>query len=225
MLIEVKSKLRVADTLVPLIFMSDRTQLLNVSGNKTEWPVYISIGNQSWKIDQIPSMHSFGIVAVQLIPIKKHNIPQKWLDEQRQWNLVVLNEAIQWVHQPLRFENNPSTQSGYYDVPCADGNIRCCKPVVAAWLEDCPEYSNLHRLERHVCVCHSKMEIGPDATYKPPRHSGRPHQYFQVRPDAPRPPWSYAKWSQTLQKNYQVLQKAPAVMKVYSGCYDIWLFG
>ena len=84
MLIEVKSKLRVADTLVPLIFMSDRTQLLNVSGNKTEWPVYISIGNQSWKIDQIPSMHSFGIVAVQLIPIKKHNIPQKWLDEQRQ---------------------------------------------------------------------------------------------------------------------------------------------
>jgi len=36
----------------------------------------------------------------------------------------------------------------------------------------------------------SKMLIGPEATHKPPRHSGRPHRYSQIIPDAPRPPWS-----------------------------------
>ena len=86
MLIDVKSTLRVGDTLCPLIITSDRTHLSNFAGDKKEWPVYITIGNQSSKIHQMPSMHSVVIVALPPIPIKDCNVPQKQRDEQWQTN-------------------------------------------------------------------------------------------------------------------------------------------
>jgi hypothetical protein len=71
----------------------------------------------------------------------------------------------------------------------------------------------------------NKMQIGLEATRTSYRHSGRPHRCFQVIRDAPRPPWSDTKCSQTLQEHSQVLLKAPAVLEVNSGCYEIWLIG
>jgi len=78
--------LRVGDTLVPLIFMSDGTHLLNFAGHKKEWPVYMTIGNPSSKIRQMPSTHSVVMVAPLPIPIMNRNIPQKRLVEQRRTN-------------------------------------------------------------------------------------------------------------------------------------------
>ena len=124
--------LRVGDTLVPVIFMSDGTHLSNFAGDKKEWPVYMTIGNLSSKIRQMPSTHSVVMVALLPIPIKNRNIPQKRLDEQRQTNREVLNEVLRRVLQPLTFKLNPSAESGYYNVLCADGNFRRCKPVLAA---------------------------------------------------------------------------------------------
>ena len=77
---------RVGDTLVSSMIMSNGTHLSNFAGNKKEWPVYMTIGDQSSKICQIPSTHSIVIVALLLIPIKDCIIPQKRLDEQRQTN-------------------------------------------------------------------------------------------------------------------------------------------
>jgi len=131
----------VGDTLVPLIFMSDGTYLSNFAGDKKEWPVYMTIGNLSSKIRQIPSTHSVVMVALLPIPIKNRNIPRNRLDEQWQTNREVLNEVLRRVLHPLTFKQNPSAESGYYNVLCADCNFRRCKPVLAAWLADCPEYS------------------------------------------------------------------------------------
>ena len=86
MLIDVGSMLRVWDTLVPLMFMSDGTHLSKFAGKKKEWPIYITIGNLSLKIRQMPTMHSVIMVALLPIPMKKCNIPQKWLDEQWKTN-------------------------------------------------------------------------------------------------------------------------------------------
>jgi len=91
------------------------------------------------------------MVALLPIQINNRNIPQKWLDEQRQTNSDVLNEVLRQVLQPLTFKLNPSAVSGNYNVLCTDGNFMGCKPVVAAWLADGPEYSDLHHLEQHVC--------------------------------------------------------------------------
>jgi len=136
--------------------MSDKTHLSKCAGDKKEWSLYMTIGNRSSKIRQMPSMHSVVMVALRPIPMKNCNIAQKRLDEERQTNREVLNEVLWRLLQPLTFKQNPSAGSGYYNVLCADCIFRRCKLVLAAWLADCPEYSDLHHLERHVwlwCEC------------------------------------------------------------------------
>jgi len=128
-LIEVKGTFRLGDTLVPLIFMSDGTHLSNFAGDKKEWPVYMTIGNPSSKIRQMPSTHTVIMVTLLPIPIKNRNIPQKRLDEQRHTIREVPNEVLWRVLQPLTFKQNPNAESRYYNVLCADGNLRRCKPV------------------------------------------------------------------------------------------------
>jgi hypothetical protein len=78
------------------------------------------------------------------IPIMKRNIPPKRLDEQRHRHREGLNKVHSQVLQPLTFNQNPSAESRYYKDLCADGNFRRSKPVVAAWLADRTEYSDLH---------------------------------------------------------------------------------
>jgi hypothetical protein len=89
---------------------------------------------------------------VNLLPIaiKNHDFPQERLDDQRHTNREVLNEVLRQVLQLLSIKFNPSAKSGYYNVLCADCTFRRCKPVLAAWLADCSEYSDLHHLMRHV---------------------------------------------------------------------------
>ena len=85
-LTSVKSMLRLGDTLVPIMFMSDGMHLSNFAGNTKQWPVYMPIGNLSSKIYQIASMQSFVIVALLSILINNGNIHQNRLDEQQQKN-------------------------------------------------------------------------------------------------------------------------------------------
>jgi len=175
----------VGDTLVSLIFMSDGTHLSNFAGDKKEWPVYMTNGHLSSKIRQMPSTHSVVMVPLLPILIKNRNISQKRLDEQRQTNREVLNEVLWRVLHPLTFKQNPSAESGYYNVLCSDGNFRRCKPVLAAWLADCPEFGNLHRFKRHVCFRREcpKNELGD---YVPPdkEHPRRDHNLYRTLSDA-----------------------------------------
>jgi hypothetical protein len=125
------------------------------------------------------------MVALLTIPIKNCNIPQKRQDEQQHTNREVLNEVLQQVLQPLNFKQHPSAESGYYNVLCADGNFRHCKLVLAAWLADCPEYSNLHHVQQHVCFwCECpKNELGD---YVPPdkQHPQRDHNLYRMLSNA-----------------------------------------
>jgi len=145
----------------------------------------MTIGNLSSKLRQMPSTHSVVMVALLPILIKNSNIPQKLLDEQWQTNREVLNEVLRRVIHPLTFKQNPSAESGYYHVLCADGNFRRCKLVLAAWLASGPVYSDLHHLERHVCFwCECpKNELGD---YVPPdkQHPRRDHNLYRTRSDA-----------------------------------------
>jgi hypothetical protein len=115
--------------------------------------IYIlTIGNPSSKIYQMPWMHSVVTVTHLLIPIMNCSIPQEELNEQWKTNWDVLNKVLWWVLQLLAFKQNPSTKYGYYNVLCADGNLRRSKLVLAAWRPDYPKQSDLHQLEQHVCL-------------------------------------------------------------------------
>ena len=139
MLTNIESTPRVGDTLVPLIFMFDGTQLSNFAGEKIRWPVYMTTGNLSSKMRQMLLTQSVVIVALLPVPTKNRNINQKQLDEQGQTHQEVLNAVLRRVLWPLNFRQNPRPKSGYYNVLCADGNFRCCNAVLAAWLADRPE--------------------------------------------------------------------------------------
>jgi len=185
MLIDVDSTIRVGVTLVPIMFMSEGTHLSDFAGDKKEWMVYMTIGNLSSKIRQMPSTQSVVMVDLLPIPIKNRTFPQKQLYEQQQTNQEVLNEVLRWVLQGLPFKVNPSAGSGHYNVVCADGNFRRCKSVLAAWLAKCPEYSDLYHLEQHVCYrckC-SKDKLGD---YVPPdkQHPRRDHNLYRTLSDA-----------------------------------------
>jgi hypothetical protein len=97
----------------------------------------------------------------------------------------VLDEVLRKVLQPPTLKHNPNTESGYYNVLSADGNFRRCKPVLAAWLADYPEYSDLHHLERHVCFW-CKCPKNQLEDYVPPdkQHPQRNHNLYRTLSDA-----------------------------------------
>jgi len=133
----------------------------------------------------MPSMHSIIMVPLRPIPMKNHIIPQKRLDMQRQTYQEVLDEVLWRVLQSLTCKHNPGTGSGYYNILCADGNFRRCKPVVAAWLANCPAYSDLHHLERHVC-CWCECPKNELEDYDPDvkQHPRRDHNLYPTLSDA-----------------------------------------
>jgi len=212
-LIDIYSMLRVGDTLVPLIFMSDGTHLSNIAGDKQESPVYMTIGNLSSKLRQMPSTHSVVMVALLPVPIKNRNIPQTRLEEQRQTNREMLNKVLRRVLHPLTFKQNPTAESGYYNVPCADGNFRRCKPVLAAWLADCPEYSDLHHFEWHVCFwCECpKNELGD---YVPPdkQHRRRDHNLYRTLSDANTKSDDAELSSRNVHQGFNVFRQIPCIV-------------
>jgi len=93
--------------------MADGTHLSNFAGNKKQWPVFMTIGNLSSKIRQMPSTHSVVMVALLPIPTNNCYLPQKMLDKQRHTNRQVLKEVLWCVFKPLTFTQTPGTESRY----------------------------------------------------------------------------------------------------------------
>jgi hypothetical protein len=173
----------------------------------------MTIGNLSSKIRQMPSAHTVIMVALLLIPTKNSNIPQKRLDEQWQTNRVVLNEVLRRVLHPLTFKQNPNAESGYYNVLCADVNLRRCKPVLAAWLANCPEYSDLHNIKRHVCVlCECpKNELG-DYVPSDKEHPQLDHNLYRTLSDANTKAADAELTSGHVHRGFKVFRHIPSIM-------------
>ena len=125
----------------------------------------------------------------------------------------MLNEVLWWVLQPLRFQHNPKAESGYYNVLCADGNFTCCKPVLAAWLADWPEYSNLHHLEWQVCFwCEcTKNEL---RNYIPPdkQHPRQDRNLYRTLSDANTKTANGELLSRHVHRAFNVFQPVPCIV-------------
>jgi hypothetical protein len=172
-------------------------------------------------------MHSIVMVALPPIQITNRNIPQKLLDKQRQTNREVLNEVLWWLLQPLTFKQNPCAGSGNFNVLCADGNFRRCKPVLAAWLAYCPEYSDLHDRKRHVCFwCEcskndiSKKHFRPDGMAA----SEWTHSVRAVR-DTPVADYSVPGVNTTRRGVYRPPIAISPFLLVLSVSYSLWCCG
>jgi hypothetical protein len=57
-MIFIQTRLPKGVVIAPVILASDKTQLSNFSGDKSAWPVYLTIGNISKKLRRSPSSHA-----------------------------------------------------------------------------------------------------------------------------------------------------------------------
>ncbi|KAF8327524.1 hypothetical protein F5887DRAFT_898668 [Amanita rubescens] len=117
-------------TIIPLIFSSDRTQV-TLFGNKTVYPVYLTIGNLPKDIRRKPSRH--GQILVAYLPTTK----LKLITNQAARRRMISN----LFHSCLHHLMEPLIEVGLNGTKMADGMgvVRRVHPLLAVYVGDYPE--------------------------------------------------------------------------------------
>ncbi|KAF8248735.1 hypothetical protein K440DRAFT_514219, partial [Wilcoxina mikolae CBS 423.85] len=115
--------------IIPVILGSDKTILSTLSGDKSAWPVYLSIGNLS-KAKQ-RSVKSNGLILIGLLP-RCPNGPKINTIK------IAYQESMATILRPLE----EPAKSGI-KVLCADSRTRHAYSWIATFLADYPEQCNI----------------------------------------------------------------------------------
>ena len=152
-------------TLVPVILSSDKTQLCQFRGDKTAYPVYLTIGNISKSIRRKPSFRAQKLIGY--LPTVSLDGMDLSADAARLARAQLFHYAMRIVTRSLgtAFPNGIELISG-------DGAVRLGFPVIAAYAADYPEQA-LVTCTRYLQTCPkcfvTKDELGKHVTRKP-RH-------------------------------------------------------
>ncbi|KAG8728742.1 hypothetical protein FRC10_004611, partial [Ceratobasidium sp. 414] len=122
-------------TIAPLIVASDKTKMTKLSGNKSAYPVYLTIGNISKTYRRQATKHATAIIGY--LPIDNFkDVPSKVLRTRLRGELI--HAAMASLMQPLE-------QAGREGVEmwCADGRLRRVYPLLAAFVGDWPEQCDM----------------------------------------------------------------------------------
>jgi Plavaka transposase len=94
-----QSKLPKDTTLAPVIIATDKTQLTQFSGNKSAYPVYLTIGNIPKALQRKPSKHACVLIAY--LSVDKMDRTKMTDMEHRSRVQRVFHESMQTILEPL----------------------------------------------------------------------------------------------------------------------------
>ncbi|KAH7907715.1 hypothetical protein BJ138DRAFT_1014064 [Hygrophoropsis aurantiaca] len=125
-----QSRLPDGATIAPIILSSDKTQLSHFRGDKSAWPLYLTLGNISKSIRRQPSSHS--TVLIGYIPVGKYDC---YTDKAKQFaRYRVFHYCVRLVLESLAKAGREGIK-----MVCSDGYERWMWPILAAYVADYPE--------------------------------------------------------------------------------------
>ncbi|KAI0722800.1 hypothetical protein C8Q76DRAFT_793807 [Earliella scabrosa] len=127
---DIQGKLPPEATVAPLLIASDKTQLTVLRGDKSAWPVYLSIGNIDKDVRRKPSRH--GALLLGYVPVAKLKCFTK--DQRSDASYRLFHTCIAKMLEPLIEAGKTGVR-----MVCADGHIRLVFPILASYIADHPE--------------------------------------------------------------------------------------
>ncbi|RPA70661.1 hypothetical protein BJ508DRAFT_197864, partial [Ascobolus immersus RN42] len=164
-----ETKIGTGNTLVPLVFASDGTQLASHAGDHDLWPIYMSIGNLPSSLRSRPSTNAWMLIGLFPIPPKKNDYlgnadgvpckaPTAEIENYAKFKMDIFHQVL----DSILYEDMHSMFNNGIRLDCADGNIRKGIPVIAAWIADYLEYNKLYQIKKDgCCVCEvTRSQLG-----------------------------------------------------------------
>ena len=133
-------------TVVPIIILSDQTQLTNFLRDKNAWPVYLMISNILLRTRKSPAKMTILLLALLRMSPKLTGELAPTDEAQSQTITDYLWAIFHLILAPLQEVVQGGTVMDY-----ADGKTCLDFPISSAWIADHAEHAALHRIGSKSC--------------------------------------------------------------------------